>query len=73
MSCSVGGIWLLGHHQYWTLTKVPLRYPAVASSHGDPAAIVPQNQFLHTLPQVIDGIDIRVVQLKTLDVSLGCS
>ena len=33
----VQGLWLLLHNQYWVLTGTPLRFPAVALCHGDPA------------------------------------
>lgn len=45
--CVIGqvqGLQLLEHHQQWTLPETPLRQPAVAGNHGDPVAIVPQNQ-----------------------------
>ncbi|KAL6082068.1 hypothetical protein STEG23_003122, partial [Scotinomys teguina] len=49
------------YHRYWTLTQTPLGYPAVALSHGDPAASVLQDWPLHHgLQQFIDGVDIGV-------------
>lgn len=35
--------------------------------------MVLQDQSLHTLWRVIDGVDAGVDQLKVLDVGLGCS
>lgn len=35
--------------------------------------MVTQGEFLHELPQVIDGIDVEVCQIKALDVGLGGS
>ena len=54
---SGSGLWRLLHHQSWTLTKTPLGSPAVALSHGDPAAMVLQDQSFYVLYQVIDGVD----------------
>lgn len=34
----IQGLWPLTHNHHWTLTEIPLRYPAVALCHGDPAA-----------------------------------
>lgn len=39
---------------------MPLEYPAGALNHGDPAAVLPQTQPLHTLQRVINGEDVRV-------------
>lgn len=72
-SCS--GLSFLVHHQYWTLTETPLRYPTVALSRGDPVAMVSQDQSLKKHQQVIGGIDTEVGQLKALvlHVDLGGS
>ena len=32
-------LWSLLHHQYWILTRTPLRYSVVALCHGDSAAL----------------------------------
>lgn len=47
--------------------------PVVVLYHRDPAALVLWDKLLHTLQQLIDGIDVGVDQLKTLDLSLGGS
>ena len=52
------------NHQYWTLTETPLRHPAVALSHGDPAAMILQDQSLNVPQQVIEKLDVGVGQLK---------
>lgn len=39
--------------------------------HGDPAALVLQNQPIHILQQLIDDIDVGVDQLKAQDLGLG--
>lgn len=40
----------------WTLPEIPVIQPAVAPSHGDPVAVIPQDQsLLHALQQVIEG------------------
>lgn len=61
------------HHHHWTLTKTPLKYPALAPSHVDSAAVLPQTQPLHTLQRVISGEDVRVGQPNAQDVGLGDS
>ena len=61
------------HHQYRILTRTPLGYPVVALCHGDLVALDLQDQLLHTLQQFIDGIDVGVGQLKSLDLGLGGS
>jgi hypothetical protein len=60
----VCGLWLLLHHQYWFLTRTPLRYSVVALCHGDLAALDLQGQTLHALQKFTDRIDVRVGQLK---------
>lgn len=40
---------------------------AVAWSHGDPVAMVPQAQFLHMLQQATDKVDVGKYPLKALD------
>lgn len=50
-----------------------LRYSSVAPSHGDPVTIVPQDLSLHTLQQVMDGVDVGMCLLKALFVGLGGS
>ena len=67
----VQGLWLLLHCQYWILSQVPLRCPAVALCHGDPTALVLQDQLLYKLQQFIYGVDGRVDQLKALGLSLS--
>ena len=46
-------------HQ-WTLTETPLGHPVVVEILS-----------LHTLQQVIDGVDVKVGQSKAQDVGLG--
>lgn len=48
--------------------KTPLEYPAFVPSHGGPVAVIPQDQSLHTLQQVRDGVDVRMSQPKAQDV-----
>jgi hypothetical protein len=45
-------LWLLQHHQYWILAGTPLRYPAVALSHGDPVALDLQDWPFHALQKL---------------------
>lgn len=66
------GLWLLLHNQYWTLAKF-LWYPTVTPSHGDLATMATQDQFLHTLWQIIDRVDVGVANKKVLAVGLGAS
>lgn len=66
----VQGLSFLVHHQYWMLTETPLRYPT-ALSHGDPVAMISQDQSLKKHQQVIDGIDIEAGQLKALALHVG--
>ena len=74
MCCWSGqGLWLLLHHQYWTLTEMPLRYPAVGLNHRNPLGMVLQDWSLHVLQQVIDGVVVGMGQIKTLHVGLGGS
>jgi hypothetical protein len=42
----------------WILTRTVLRYPVVALCHGDPVALVLQNQPFYMLQQFIDGVDV---------------
>ena len=72
MSCWSGSR-VLVHHQYCTLTETSFGYPAVVPSHGDHATMVPQDQSLHILQQVIDGVDVGICQLKVLDSGLDSS
>ena len=44
------------HYQCWALTGTPLGYPAVALCCGNPAALGLQDQFLHMLQQIPDGV-----------------
>lgn len=59
------------HDHHWSLSKTPLRYPAVAQSHGELVDTVPQNQSHHTLQQVIYGVEVRVSKPKAKVVDLG--
>lgn len=62
----VRGLWFLLHYQCWALTGTPIGCPVVALWHGGPAALSQQDQSLHMLQQVTDGMDIGVSQLITL-------
>ena len=73
ISCWSGSRPWLWHSINTGPTSTLLSISAVALSHGDPAATVPQDQSLHTLQQVIDGVDIGVCLLQALDVCLGGS
>ncbi|KAL6029838.1 hypothetical protein STEG23_037646, partial [Scotinomys teguina] len=53
------GFWLLVQHQYWTVNEIPLGYPAIDKSNGDPMAMVPWDQSLHELQQVMDRTDSK--------------
>ena len=57
---SLVGFKASGHRRHWALSEAPLGYPAV---------ITPHEQSLHTLQQVTDGVDVRVGQPKTSEVS----
>ena len=57
----------LAYRLHWTLTETP-GHPTVALSHGDPAAMLLQDQCLHALQQVIGGVDVGVGQPKAQDV-----
>lgn len=67
----LSGSKLLRHHR-WTLTETALGYAAVVESWRS-ACSVPQDQSLHDLQRVIDGVNVRVGQPKALDVALGGS
>lgn len=45
----------------------PLGYSAVVPSHGDPVAMVPQDWPLYVLQHLIDGADVWVGGVKSLD------
>lgn len=62
----VQGLWVLLHCQYCTLGETPSSYPA--ENHGDPVAMGPQESH-----QPTDGVDVRVGQLKVLNLVLGVS
>lgn len=53
------------------LIETSFTYPAVSVSLGDHATMVLQDQSLHTLQQVIDRVEVRECQLKTLDTDLN--
>jgi hypothetical protein len=59
------------HYQYRMLTRTPLGYPLVVQCLGGHAALDLQDWPLHALQQFIDGMDVRVGQLKALDLGLG--
>ena len=65
------GLWLLLHHQYWVHTGVPLRHPVVAPYHKDLTALGLQDRPFHVLQQFTDGVDVKVRQLRALDLRLG--
>lgn len=54
----------LAHHDHDTPTVTPLGYSAVAQRPRESVAIILQDQSLHMLQQVIDGVDDRVGQTK---------
>lgn len=51
---------------------ISLGYPAVILSHGDPAVLELQVQYLHVLLKFIDGVDVELGQLTALLLGL-CS
>ena len=59
-------LWLLFHYLYWNFTRTPLGYPIVALCHRNPLALNLQDKLFHMLQQIIEGVDVNVVQLKTL-------
>lgn len=69
----VQGPYPLAHHHHRTLTKTFLVHLAVVLSHENPVAIVLQDQSLHILQQVLDGVDVKVGQPKAQVVGLGGS
>jgi len=52
------------HYLYWFLIGTPIRYPVVALCHGDPATLDLQDWPFHMPQKIIDGIDIRMGQLR---------
>jgi len=70
----VQGLWLLLHYQYWIFTETPLGYPAIVLCHGDPAALVLQDQSLHVLQQFIYEVDVwgRPTQIPTVHIWGRC-
>lgn len=42
----------------WALSGIPLIYPVISLCHGDPAVLDLQDQSLHMLQLIIDGIDV---------------
>lgn len=61
------GLWFLLHYQCWIqmLSRTPPGCPVVAGCRGDPEALPLQEQPLHTLQQLLDGVDAGVCQLKS--------
>lgn len=53
--------------------EIPVGYPDAAPSHRGPVAVVHQDQSLHMLQQVIDGIDVGECRFIALDVFLDDS
>lgn len=68
-------VWLKASDFWYTINIGPslklVRCPTVAPRQEDSATMVPQDHLFHLLRQVIDWINIRVVQIKALDVDLG--
>lgn len=52
---------------------ISLGYPAVVLSHGDPAVLELQVQYLLVLLKFIDGVDVEVGQLTAMLLGLGSS
>lgn len=52
---------------------IPLGYPAVVLSHGDPAVLELQVQYLLVLLKFIDGVDVELGQLTAMLLGLGSS
>lgn len=69
--CNESLVWLKASAFCYTLTETPLRQPAVALTHGNSAALILQDQPLHALQQLTGGTDVRVAQLKSLDLGLS--
>lgn len=61
------------HHQCWIPAGTPLGYFIVALSHGDPVALVLQDQPPHMLQQFIDVADVGEGQCKAMGLGLGSS
>lgn len=55
------------------LIETLLEYLAVALSHGHSASILPEDQSLHALHQITDGVDAGLSQPKSQDMDLGGS
>lgn len=74
--CSELSVWLKGSGTRLIISAGPspkhlLNTLLLPSSHGDPAATIPQEHSLHRPLQVIVGADGSVSQLKALDMGLG--
>lgn len=59
--CSESLVWFKAFGFWYTITKAPLGSLAATLSHGDPV-VIPQDQPLHKLQQVLDRVDVRVGQ-----------
>jgi len=71
--CIKSLVWFEVSGFYYTFNThgTPLSYPVVTLCHRDPAVLVLQDWPFRALGQFIDGVDIRVGQLKGLDLGLG--
>lgn len=58
-------LWLLWHHQYWILIKIPVSYPIITLCHKDST--------LSTTQPFADDKDFWMGQFRVLDVGLGGS
>ena len=58
------GCWFFEDCLQGVLTKATLGYPVTGPCLGDLAGIFPEDQPLHELQQVPDGVDARVSQPK---------
>ena len=58
-------VWFRASGFWYTINTGPsLKLLLVALSHGDPVTVVPQDQSLHVLQQITDGVDVGVSQVK---------
>ena len=59
ISCWSGSsLWLLPHHQHCLLAEIPPGHSTAALSPADPAAVLPQDDFLQVLQKVRDAGDM---------------
>ena len=72
--CSELSFWFKFSGFCYTMSTGPSPcFPVGILSYVHPSTMVPEDQSLHMLQHVIDGVDVGVGKLKALDLCLSCS